>query len=138
MKKIQIFLLILIIVVASCAGNKKLAKVNIRNQETSDSVEYELITFDPGFETWYLKNSKPAWYHSGEYYEIWNRQYVTAWNAKVLDPRYNRYFDSTIEYDPGIHYGIELNHRLFYYFQYVEKALKIDILPPGAGPHAFL
>jgi hypothetical protein len=125
---------------AACTGNKKLSKVDIKNQETelADSVEYELIIFDPGYETWYLTHSKPVWFHSVEYYENWNNQYVVAWNSKAISPRYNKYFESTIDYDPFIHYGLELNHKLFYYFMYVEKALKINILPNGYGPHTAL
>jgi hypothetical protein len=136
MMKFSYFFLIIVLVFASCAGNKKLAKVDIKNQDAkiSDSVEYELIIFDPGFESWYVSYSKPTWYHSQTYYETWNKQYVIAWNAKAINPRFGRYFESTIEYDPFTDYGLELNHRLFYYFQYVEKVLKIYILSPGTGP----
>jgi hypothetical protein len=136
--KILFFFLVPAFLLASCAGSKKLQKVDIKNESTgqNDSVEYELIVFDPGFESWFLSHSKPVWYHSVEYYETWNRQYVSEWNAKAMTPRYSRYFESTIDYDPDINYGLELNHKLFYYFQYVENVLKIDILPPGSGPHA--
>jgi hypothetical protein len=137
MKKIGYFLLIVYIISASCSGSKKLPRVNINNADTTanDSVEYELIVFDPGFETWYLSHSKPTWYHSQDYYENWNRQYVTEWNHKAMTPRFSRYFETLIDYVPFIDYGLELNHRLFYYFQYVEKVLKIDILPSGMSPH---
>jgi hypothetical protein len=134
------FILIIIILLASCAGNKKLSRVDIKSQESelTDSVEYELIIIDPGFETWFLTQSKPTWYHSLNYYETWNKQYVTYWNSKVMSLHNNAYFETTIDYDPFIDYGLELNHKLFYYFQYVEKVHHIDILPPGMGPHATL
>ena len=137
MKRAAYLLIIISIVFVSCSGTKKLPGVNIKNGETSveDSVEYELIVFDPGFETWYLSHSRPSWYHSQNYYESWNRQYVTEWNYKATSSRYSRYFDTTIDYEPFIDYGLELNHRLFYYFQYVEKVLRIDILSPGMSPH---
>jgi hypothetical protein len=138
--KTKYILIILAVFVIACAGNKKLVKVaiNDRESEASDSVEYELIVFDPGFETWFITHSKPEWYHSQEYYESWNRQYVSAWNEKALSPRFSRIFETTIDYDYFTDYGLELNHKLFYYFQYVEKGLKIDILPYGSGPHAVL
>jgi thioredoxin-related protein len=138
--KSNLFFIIFLLILASCAGNKKLSKVAISNRdnEISDSTEYELIIFDPGFETWYLSHSKPDWYHSKDYYETWNRQYVTAWNSKAMDMRYSRFFESTIDYDPFVDYGLELNHKLFYYFMYVEKGLKIPILPPGTGPQSVL
>jgi hypothetical protein len=130
------FILVIMLVIASCSGNRKLAKVDIKNQETedTDSVEYELIIFDPGFESWFISHSKPTWYHSQTYYETWNKQYVISWNQKAINPRYARYFESTIDYDPFTDYGLELNHKLFYYFQYVEKVLKLEILPSGSGP----
>ena len=136
--KTKYFLIIMAIFIIACAGNKKLVKVTIsdRESETTDSVEYELIVFDPGFETWFLTHSKPQWYHSQQYYESWNKQYVSAWNAKAISPRYGRIFETTIDYDYFTDYGLELNHKLFYYFQYVEKALEIDILPSGTAPHA--
>jgi hypothetical protein len=134
------FLLVILIFIAACAGNKKLSKIDIKNQgtELKDSVEYELIIFDSGYETWFLTHSKPVWYHSLVYYENWNKQYVVAWNSKAISPRYSKYFDSTIDYDPFINYGLELNHKLFYYFMYVERVLKIDILPSGMGPQSVL
>jgi len=134
--RLNIYILVLLLFLAACAGIKKLSKVDIKNPATElkDSVEYELIIFDPGFETWFLTQSRPVWFHSLEYYENWNKQYVVAWNSKAMSPRYSKYFESIIDYDPFIDYGLELNHKLFYYFMYVEKVLKIDILPSGNGP----
>jgi len=138
--KFNIFILVILLFLAACAGNIKLSKIDIKDQETElkDSVEYELIIFDPGFETWFLTHSRPVWYHSLEYYENWNKQYVVAWNSKTMSPRYSKYFESAIDYDPFIDYGLELNHKLFYYFMYVENVLKIDILPSGMGPQTVL
>ena len=43
----------------------------------TDSVEYELVVFDPGFETWLL-NQHPMNYYSKEYYETKNLFYVNV------------------------------------------------------------
>ena len=136
--KFYIYFLAVSAFFASCSGTRKLAGVDIKNKEdkASDTVEYELIIFDTGFDTWYVSHSKPTWYHSQDYYETWNKQYVTFWNSKAMSPNLYKFFDTVIDYNPGIDYGLELNHKLFYYFQYVEKALKIDILPPGMGPRS--
>lgn len=69
-----------------------------------------------------------------EYYENWNRQYVAAWNAKAANPIRYPFFQPIQGYDPTEHYGLKLNRKLFYYFQYVQNVLKIPILPAG-GPH---
>ena len=134
--KYNILFLFMVVFLVSCGINKKLARVDIKNQDNvkSDSVEYELIIFDPGFDAWYVSNSKPIWYHSKEYYETWNHQYVVSWNSKAISSHFSKYFETTIDYDFTIDYGSELNHKLFYYFQYVEKVLKINILPAGTGP----
>jgi hypothetical protein len=138
--KLNYFVLAALLFLAACAGNKKLPKVDIKNEgtELNDSVVYELVIFDSGFETWFLTHSKPVWYHSAEYYENWNKQYVSAWNSRAMSPGYGKYFESVIGYDPFIRYGLELNHKLFYYFMYVEKELKIEILPSGTGPQTVL
>ena len=138
--KAKYVLILAAIFIIACSGNKKLAKVAISDKEVeaADSVEYELIVFDPGFETWFITHSKPEWYHSQEYYESWNKQYVSAWNSKAISPRFGRIFETTIDYDYFTDYGLPINHKLFYYFQYVEKELKINILPPGSGPRSVL
>ena len=134
------YLLILVCCAGACTVHQKTSGLNIRNQhpEQKDSTEYELIIFDPGFDTWFITHSRPVWYYSQDYLEMWNQQYVVAWNEKALSPRYSRYFESTIDWDHSADYGLELNHKLFHYFQYVEKELKINILPPGMGPKTIL
>ncbi len=138
--KLKFLVLFTAVLFASCAGPEKLARVELNNQEgqAADSVEYELVVLDPGFETWFLMHSRPSWYHTQSYYELWNRQFVSAWNTKSMSSRYSRMFDSTIDYDPTADYGLEINHKLFYYFQYVERELRIPVLTPGTSPHFLL
>lgn len=132
--------ILILLLFASCSGSKKLGQVQIKDPSATenDSVEYELIIFDAGFETWFLTHSKPEWYYSQSYYESWNQRFVAEWNVKAMSSRYSRYFETTINYDPFTDYGLEINHKLFYYFLYVEKELKIPVLPPGTGPKAIL
>ncbi len=101
-----------------------------------DSVEYNIETFDTNFENWYQMHNSETTYRSKSYYEQWNRQYVSAWNANATDPGKSKFFEPIVGYDPNIDYGLELNHKLFYYFQYVENVLKIKIMPvsPKAVP----
>ena len=134
MKKI-IFWMGILLFVASCSQQKKLAEkakheVKITAQ---DSTKYELLTFDSKFETWYTLHNNPATYRTQSYYEYWNRQYVSEWNNKATDPIKNPFFEPIVGYDPNVNYGFKLNHKLFYYFQYVEHVLKIPIL--SNGPH---
>lgn len=123
------YLLMVVSFLAACSGPKGMVKIEPNGNETQeDSVEYELIVSDPGFETWYLLQNSPARYRSQEYYENWNQQYVSAWNYLATQPRKRSFFEPIIGYEPGVDYGFELNHKLFYYFQYVEHVLGIQIL----------
>ena len=128
MKKL-LFLLAAASFMIACSGPKGMVKIEPNGNETQeDSVEYELIVFDTGFETWYMIQNSPARYRSQQYYENWNQQYVSAWNYLATQPRKRSFFEPIIGYEPGVDYGFELNHKLFYYFQYVEHVLGIQIL----------
>ncbi len=136
MKKI-LFGFAVIFVIAACSGPKGVVEIKNGDETAleSDSLEYELEVMDPKFETWYLLHDSPARYRSQQYYENWNKQYVAAWNANSLDPRKSSFFEPIIGWDPTVDYGFELNHKLFYYFMYVENVLNIQIMP--GGPQAF-
>ncbi|MCF8231159.1 MAG: DUF6146 family protein [Bacteroidales bacterium] len=91
----------------------------------ADSTEYELIIFDGRFESWYIQRKKPKWYHTENYYKHWNQRYVNEWNYRynLGDPR----FDSYIEYQPTKDYGLELEHKLYYYFEYFQEKHNISL-----------
>jgi hypothetical protein len=137
MKKIILGIGVLLLI-GACATQKKLTERKARpvEIEQNDSLGYELETFDLKFETWYTLQNNPSQYRSQSFYEGWNKLYVAAWEAKAMDPVRNPFFEPIIGYDPTVDYGFELNHKLFYYFQYVERVLKIPIL--SNGPHVFL
>ncbi len=133
MKQIILWMGIILFIVA-CSTQKGVIKVKSNNEESivEDSLEYELETFDGRFETWYQLHKSPAMNHSQQYYENWNRQYVSAWNYNATAGRKNSsFFEPIIGYEPNVDYGFELNHELFHYFQYVEHVLKIQIMQGG-------
>lgn len=143
MKKILI-LIFAVSFMISCSGPKGMVKIEPGEDEisqngsviTNDSVEYELVVLDTGFDSWYLMQDSPANYRTQQFYEGWNFQYVTAWNNHVRLPGRRSFFQTIIGYDPSVDYGFKLNHKLFYYFQYVEHVLNIPIL--GYGPQGVL
>ncbi len=119
--------------ILSCSGMKKAGssarqEPGIQLNETKpepDSTIYEITIIDPGFESWFIKNRKQAWYHTKESLAIKNWQYVSAWNQKVLSGSFQMQnrdnpFIETIDYRPEIDYGLDLNYKLFYYFKYIE------------------
>jgi hypothetical protein len=129
----------LILVFVACSTKRNIVEIKNKTVEvaTEDSIEYQLETFDQRFETWYLLHNNPSQYHSQSYYEGWNRQYVSAWNANAMNSRKSSFFEPIVGYDRTIDYGFELNHKLFYYFQYVEHVLKIQIMSGGPNATSF-
>ncbi len=96
---------------------------------TADSVEYELIVFDPGFDFWlegksYLRNQ-----YSNEYLQTYNRMYVNEWNNRYS--RGDRRISNYIDYDPFADYPFELNYKLYMYFRYFEEMNRVRLLPRG-------
>ncbi len=131
MKKVLILFWTLLLFWA-CVSKKAAVKTEKTGQNsTIDSVEYGIETFDAKFETWYTLHNSPALYRSKAYYENWNKQYVQAWNNKAANAEKNGFFSTVVGYNPRDDYGFDVNHKLFYYFQYVENVLKIEILPRG-------
>jgi hypothetical protein len=134
-----LFIIVVIFIVAACSSQRGAIKKgeNADIEITADSIEYGLETFDSKFKTWFQMHGTPTNHRSLQYYEAWNRQYVSAWNDKAKRERAGSFFEPITGYDLNVDYDFELNHELFYYFQYVEQVLKIEIIP-GGGPKAVL
>jgi hypothetical protein len=99
--------------------NKDLPEDTVRI--ANDDLEYEIIIFDPGFSTWLKTTAKPKGYYSQGFLELRNQQYVIEWNQRVYQPsRYRNLYEMTIDYDPNIDYGYEVNYNLYNYFIYFQ------------------
>ncbi|TAJ14066.1 hypothetical protein DMA11_06855 [Marinilabiliaceae bacterium JC017] len=126
-------LFLLMLVFGACRSHKPLAtespqKVEIATEQ-QDTVEYELIVFDPGFETYLQTQPHPQWYYSNEYYRNWNVRYSVEWNIRYQNPlRYGDFYETDIPYDSGIDYGVEFNYRLYHYFQFIEKEYGVVLI----------
>ena len=96
----------------------------------NDSLEYEIIIMDQGFQTYLNSIAKPMWYYSESYYIIKNKFYVTEWNIRVREPyRYQpAIYEQRIDYDPNANYGMEVNYKLYNYFKFVEYKYKVSFL----------
>ena len=135
MKKLMIIVLGWLFLAGCTSYNRMMTTTDenlISIEEEKD--EYELIVLDPGFDTWFATTWSPAKDRSAQYYASWNRQYVSAWNYKATHPHTYRFFDTIIQYDFSIDYGIEVDRKLYYYFRWVDTKLGIPILdqqPPG-------
>jgi hypothetical protein len=90
----------------------------------NDSLEYEVIIIDPGFNSFLYGRAKPRGYYGQPYLENKNRFWVIEWNNRALNPQ--RYggdmYEMRIDYDPLIDYGYEVNYMLYNYLVYFQIA----------------
>jgi len=119
--------------VVACNTTQKTAAPaqNVEVKAEEDSLEYELIVLDPRFES-FLVTQPSAGFYSQEYYENWNKQYVTEWNLRHNNPiKYGGFYETEIGYDHTTDYGLDLNYRLYYYFRFIEKEYGIRLINRG-------
>ncbi len=121
-----IFILPLIVILA-CNTSKPLV-ISEDNQVAADSVEYDILISEPGFDSWAATNQKPVWYYSEGYYQNFNQLYVQEWNSRVLSSGSDKPFDFMINYDYKINYGIEIEHQLFWYFKFMQDKYNFKLL----------
>ncbi len=133
MRKI-VYIIILVVLVYSCStvNHKKVTTNAVTSSNTldtlriaNDSLEYEIIIIEPGFNGW-LATQRPREYYSVSFLESRNRQYVIEYNQRVMQPLQ---FDSniymqTIDYQPQIRYGLEVNYLLYNYFLFLEQRFR--------------
>lgn len=102
---------------------------------SNDSLEYEVVIFDIGFTLYLNTIARPMGYYSLNYLENRNNIYVTIWNSRVLNPSKFKpsIYQNIIDYNPQIRYGLEVNYKLFNYFQFAQQKYKIR-LDGGLGP----
>ncbi len=91
--------------------------IHIVNKE----LEYEIIIIEPGFYSW-LVTQPPRSFYGISYLEGRNRLYVSEYNRRVRDLHYSRIiYQQQIDYEPTVHYGLEVNYLLYNYFKFFEK-----------------
>lgn len=122
------YILLLGLFVYSCgsSGGKNFPGDKISDAENdtvriaNDSLEYEIIIIEPGFNLFINSYAKPRGYYSQNYLENKNQMLVTEYNQRVRQPMvYNpNLYLNEINYDPNIDYGYEVNYLLYNYFVY--------------------
>lgn len=128
------FIILLIAIIAACATPKNslasLPATNTVKGDTiriaNDSLEYEVIIIDPGFSTWLNSIALPRGHYSQFYLENKNRLYITEWNNRAQQPlRFDpNLYEMTINYDPQINYGYEVNYLIYNYMIYFQNRYK--------------
>jgi hypothetical protein len=88
----------------------------------NDELEYEITIIETGFDSW-LNTQKPMTYYQEGYLRNRNLFYVSEWNRRVSLPSvYNpNVYNQFINYDQAIDYGLEVNYKLFMYFEFFQQ-----------------
>lgn len=122
-----IYVLLLGIFLYSCGSSKRSMRLaNAKNDTVriaNDSLEYEIIIIEPGFNLFINSIAQPEGYYSQDYLENKNRQLVIEYNNRVMQPQRfdpNLYVNE-INYEPRIDYGYEVNYLLYNYFVYFSR-----------------
>ena len=133
MRNLVYIVLVTGILIFSCGTPKKTVIESNDQQEepvriANDSLEYEIIIFDIGF-TSYLATAKPMSFYTQTNLEAKNRVYVTEWNNRARNLiRYNSdIYENVIDYQPNKDYGMEVNYKLYQYFQFAQKKYKMRL-----------
>lgn len=123
-----IYICLLTLAIYSCGpGNSRDLKSRDATNDTvriaNDSLEYEIIIIEPGFNLFINSYARPRGYHSQSYLENKNQFLVTEYNTRVMQPQTydpNLYINQ-INYDSSIDYGYEVNYLLYNYFVFFSR-----------------
>lgn len=98
----------------------------------SDSIKYDLVVFETGYEVYLLQQPQMNHY-SESYYKTWNTFYVAEWNIRYIENRLVGADQEQIWYDPQTEYGIELEYKLYYFFRFIEHKYGITLVKRVSG-----
>lgn len=119
------------LIIISCNANKtSITKSKSTVPSPNDTiriankdVEYEVIIIDPGFNTWLNSLAYPRGFYDQSYLETKNRIYVNEWNYRYSQPQQYSHdlYEMSIDYDPNINYGYEVNYLIYNYMIYFQN-----------------
>jgi len=131
MKKFSVmkyFILVGIIVgiLSSCGSTSKSIDSSSEKEKpvriANDSLEYEVIIFDIGFNRFLNTVAQPRGFHNEQFLRNRNIFSVNTYNQRALQPlRFGDLYPQAIDYESRINYGYEVNYLLFNYFLFFEQ-----------------
>jgi len=137
-----LLILVIVCIAFSCNTSKTTTKISTKDTEnattklsdtlhiSNDSLEYDVIIIEPGFNTWLISQARPEGFYTQSFLESRNIRYVVEWNRRVLLPnRYNsNLYELQIDYQQGIDYGYDVNYKLYNYFIYFQNNYNQNLL----------
>ena len=135
MKNIVFTFLVVSLFLISCGTQQKnVTSADETHEEkpvriANDSLEYEITIIDIGFYNYLNSVAMPMSYYSQDFLETRNRFYVAEWNSRArnssqFDPDI---YENVIDYQANTNYGLEVNYKLFWYFQFAQRKYKMRL-----------
>lgn len=127
--KYLITILTLGLLLYSCDASKSSMKGDKDNNIASDTVriandslEYEIIIIEPGFNA-FLATQPSKGFHGLNFLETRNRLFVTEYNQRVNNPQIfsPKLYPIPINYEFNVDYGLEVNYKLYNYFLFFQR-----------------
>ncbi len=89
----------------------------------NDSLEYEILINEPGFQTWLLTTAQPRGFYSEPFLKTRNQILTINFNQRVNQPqRFNpNLYIQEINYQNGVDYGYEVNYLLYNYYVFFQR-----------------
>ncbi|REH01834.1 DUF6146 family protein [Flavobacterium aquicola] len=130
--KNSVCILLFLFVIVACSSSKssvsntdkpKAASSNDTIKIVNEELEYEVIIIEPGFDFWLQSTAFPRGYYTQSYLENKNNFYVLEWNNRVRQPQIYppNLYEMTINYEPAINYGYEVNYLIYNYMVYFQN-----------------
>jgi hypothetical protein len=133
MKNIIYLSIILLIIIGCTTSKSNVASKDTPKKESNDTIKivnedlkYEVIIIEPGFDYWLQSTAHPRGFYSQSYLENKNNFYILEWNNRVRQPQIYppNLYEMTIDYDPNIDYGYEVNYLIYNYMIYFQNKYK--------------
>lgn len=123
---ISIFILVnLLIACGSTSLKSKEKPVVIAN----DSLQYEVIIIDIGFNNYLNSIAKPKGFYNQNYLENKNRIYINTWNYRARNPSLfdPTIYENAVDYNTTVNYGYDVNYKLFNYFEFAQRKYNMTL-----------
>lgn len=105
--------------IKTLSNDKNMASKNDTLRIANDSLEYEIIIIEPGFNGWLASRPQQRGFYGQNFLETRNRVWVQTYNQRVFQKP--ELYQNTIDYQQHINYGYEVNFLLYHYLVYFQQ-----------------
>ena len=124
------YIIAVLLIFSSCSTQTNLpSNTETLSFEKNEDEEYDIIVLDTDYNMYLMTIAKPINFYSEEYYKNKNIFYVSEWNSRVSQPfRYDpNFYSMRIDYVPTENYGLNLEYKLYNYFQFIKWKYKVNL-----------